>query len=196
MNACFFIMISSFQIDMMYKAIMADSDEMDNMSEDEGFVKKCPRCTVGVIAFDGDTVGSWGECHNEECHKKQDNYGYEVITLQPFTAKYSRPPLHTYTMPARIPWSITKEGLKFSMRDDESGFGWDEVRDAVLLTLEGLTDWMDNVVESMEWDGVDWDEYEVEDNGITEVILEDTDLPVKWRDFSALLAHTKQDNFE
>ena len=66
----------------MYNPFMADSDEMDNMSEHEGFVKKCPRCTVGVIAFDGDTVGSWGECHNEECHKKQENYGYEVIALQ------------------------------------------------------------------------------------------------------------------
>ena len=148
---------------------MADSD---GSSEEEKILKKCPVCTDGVIEFECNELEAWGDCNNNSTHGDK-GVGFEVTKLQPFTAKYTRAPLHTYTMPAQIPWSITEKGLKFTLRDWQDGFSWDEIRDALLLTLEGLSDWVTDVVETVEWDGVDWDEYEVEDDGITEYILED-----------------------
>ena len=76
-------------------------------------------------------------------------------------------------MPANIPHVITEEGIKFSVRDATD---LDNIRDAILLSCEGLTDRLHHgLIESMEWDGVDWDDYEEVDNGITEYILEDVE---------------------
>jgi hypothetical protein len=78
--------------------------------------------------------------------------------------------LRIYTIPARIPWVITENGLKFSVRDATDS---DRVVAAVMDTLEGLLDWTSSVADSLEWDGIDWDEYEEEDDDITEYVLED-----------------------
>ena len=161
---------SSFQIEIRQHQFMAtNSDESSNADQ---IVKKCPICFGGIIEFDGDSVGDYGECNNEQTH--EDRYaGFEITKKEPFTVKYEQGPLHTYTVPARIPdWAFGEGGLKFSLRDDGNGSTWEELRDAVLLTLEGLSDWMSDVVDTIEWDGVDWDEYEEKDDGITEYVLE------------------------
>ncbi len=138
-------------------------------------VKKCPICFGGKIEFEGDSVGDYGECNNEQNH--EDRYGsFEITKKEPFTVKYEQGPLHTYTVPARIPdWAFGEGGLKFSLRDNGNGSTFEEMRDAILLTLEGLSDWMSSVVDTIEWDGVDWDEYEEDDDGISEHVLEDVE---------------------
>jgi hypothetical protein len=148
-------------------------DSTDTSSEADKLLKKCPECHNGVIEFEGAFVEAWGDCNNREKH--EDKYaGFEVMKLEPFTVKYEQGPLRTYTVPARIPdWAIAEEGLKFSLRDNGTGSTYEEMRVAVLLTLEGLSDWMSEVVDTIEWDGVDWDEYEEDDDGITEYVLED-----------------------
>ena len=166
--------ISTIQIYLSRRDAMA-TDSDDSLKEDDEVLKKCPICISGVIEFEEACVDAYGECNNEKSH--EDEYdSFEVIKLQPFTVKHVQAPLHTYTMPAQIPCSITTDGLKFTLRDYESGYSWEEIRDAVLLTLEGLSDWMTDVVDTIEWDGVDWEDYEVEDEGITEYVLEDAEL--------------------
>jgi hypothetical protein len=148
-------------------------DSTDTSSEADKPLKKCPVCYNGVIEFEGAFVEAWGDCNNGGKH--EDKYaGFEVMKLEPFTVKYEQEPLRIYTIPARIPWVITENGLKFSVRDATDS---DNFRDAVLDTLEGLSDWMSSVVDSLEWEGVDWDEYEEEDDGITEYVLNDLDSP-------------------
>jgi len=134
--------------------------------------KKCPICVGGIIGFEGDSVGAFGECNRRK--KCDDIYAdFEVTKVQPFTVNYIRDPLNSYTMPAHIPHIITEEGIKFSVRDATD---MENIRDAILQSCEGLSDWLQHqLIESMEWDGVDWDEYEEIDNGITEYILEDVE---------------------
>ena len=134
--------------------------------------KMCPICVRGIIGFEDDSVGAHGECNNQKNH--EDKYGhFEITRMEPFTVNYIQEPLNSYTMPANIPHVITEEGIKFSVRDATD---LDNIRDAILRSCEGLTDWLQHgLIESMEWDGVDWDEYEEVDNGITEYILENTE---------------------
>ena len=134
--------------------------------------KKCPICASGIIEFEGDSVGSYGECNNDKNHEYKFAH-FEITKLKPFTVNHIQEPLRSYIMPANIPQIITKEGIKFSVRDATDS---NSIRDAILQSCEGLTDWLQyELIESMEWDGVDWYEFEEVDNGITEYILEDAE---------------------
>ena len=146
-----------------------------NLDDDNDLVsrfKRCPICAGGVIEFEDNSVGSYGECNNDENH--EDKYAhFEIIKLKPFTVNHIQEPLNSYIMPANIPQIITKKGIKFSVRDTTDS---DSIWDAILQSCEGLIDWVQHeLIESMEWDGVDWYEFEEVDNGITEYILEDVE---------------------
>ena len=139
-------------------------------SPDEGeIVKKCPICHGGIIEFEGNFVGAHGDCNNSNNH--EDKYDcFEITKIKPFTIKHEQESLCTYIMPTHIPHTITEKGLKFSVRDatDE-----EKIKEAVLLSVEGLNDWMESeLMEQMEWTGINWDEFDEIDDGITEYILD------------------------
>ena len=151
-----------------------DSDvPIDDSSEGDKPIKKCPICFDGVLEFEGGFVEAWGDCNNKQNHEVKYD-GFEVINLDPFTVKHHQAPLRTYVIPVENSGLLTEEGMKFTLRDAEDH---DSVVEAVLLSLEGMLDWVQHELpDSIGWGEVEWGDYEEHDDGITEYILEEPEV--------------------
>tara|TARA_B110000211_G_scaffold72993_1_gene84786 strand:- start:561 stop:1016 length:456 start_codon:yes stop_codon:yes gene_type:complete len=149
--------------------MVSDLENNDLVSENETISKKCPICDIGKIVIHELVIEGEGECDNENNHEYPYSF-FEIIKLNPLTVKHIQEPLRTYLIPSSMPWVISEKGLRFSVRDSTNH---DKIVDAVNQSLEGIFDLARHVLDSLEWEQIDWDDYVEEDDGTAVYVLED-----------------------
>jgi hypothetical protein len=140
--------------------------------ESDPITKKCPVCNDGTISF-WEREEGYGDCDNSEKHECEYDT-FQITSLNPFTVNHIQDPLRTYVIPVEHSGLLTEGGMKFTLRDSEDH---NSVVEAVLLSLEGMLDWVQHeLADSIGWGEVEWGDYEEHDDGISEYILEDPEV--------------------